>query len=87
MILLLAIANTLTVAQNQPNVDTILNNNIILNSYIRCILGTGKCNREGEQLKGKCIFNVIEIFLNIPLNAFKEHEPINFFHLLSILLQ
>lgn len=60
MLLLLAIANTLTEAQKQPSVDTILNNNIILNNYIKCILGTGKCNREGEQLKSECAwFNVI----------------------------
>lgn len=60
MFLLLAIASTFTEAQQQPNIDTILSNNIILNSYIKCILETGPCNQAGKQLKGECMFNVIE---------------------------
>lgn len=35
------------------NVDEILNNERLFNSYFKCLMNTGKCTPEGEELKRK----------------------------------
>jgi hypothetical protein len=37
------------------DVDSILRNERILNSYIKCMLDQGPCTAEGRELKGKII--------------------------------
>lgn len=50
---LLAVATSVTVAQKEPNIDAILNNQYVLNGYIKCVLEQGKCNKMGEDLKSE----------------------------------
>lgn len=38
------------------NVDQILNNERILNSYIKCLLEKGPCTSEGRELKSEFYF-------------------------------
>lgn len=52
-VVLLAVAGSFTVAQKEPNVDAILSNRFVLDSYIKCILDQGKCNKMGQDLKGE----------------------------------
>lgn len=54
---------TMTVIQAAPqkytnkfdniNVDEILGNDRLLSSYFKCLMDTGKCTPEGEELKSK----------------------------------
>lgn len=53
LMVLLAVASTFTEAQKQPNIEAILNNNFVLNSYIKCVLDQGPCNKMGQDLKGE----------------------------------
>lgn len=53
LIFLLAVANTFTVAQQEPNVGAILNNQYVLNGYIKCVLDQGPCNKMGKDLKSE----------------------------------
>lgn len=53
LIVVLATANKFTVAQQEPNVGAILNNQYVLNGYIKCVLDQGPCNKMGKDLKGE----------------------------------
>lgn len=46
----------LAAAQKEQNIGTILNNQYVLNGYIKCVLDQGKCNKMGEDLKRESIF-------------------------------
>lgn len=37
------------------NVDEILDNDRMLNAYFKCLMDTGKCTTEGEELKSEFI--------------------------------
>lgn len=57
------IATTMTVVQTAPakyttkydnvNIDDILNNDRLVTSYFKCLMETGKCTPEGEEIKRK----------------------------------
>lgn len=58
-VLLIGIVS-LAVAQKYPstldnvNIDTVLGNDRVVTNYIKCLLNTGACTREGKDLKRKC---------------------------------
>ncbi|KAL4119311.1 hypothetical protein QTP88_012136 [Uroleucon formosanum] len=55
------IATTMTIVQAAPaqyttkydnvNIDEILNNDRLVNNYFKCLMETGKCTPEGEEIK------------------------------------
>lgn len=57
------IATTMTMVQAAPaqyttkydnvNIDEILNNDRLVNNYFKCLMETGKCTPEGEEIKRK----------------------------------
>ena len=36
---------------NNINVESLLNNSRVVNAYLRCLLGTGACTKEGREIK------------------------------------
>lgn len=38
------------------NIDEIIENERLFKNYVDCMVGTGKCTSEGEDIKGKLIF-------------------------------
>ena len=46
------------------DVDQILNNDRILNNYIKCLLEKGPCTQEGRELKSK---SILILFVKHPL--------------------
>lgn len=60
--LLVVVASTVVVAAPQDkytikydnvNLDQILNNNRLLDSYFKCLMDKGPCTPDGEELKSK----------------------------------
>lgn len=45
-----------SVLNDEKKINAALNNNIILNNYLKCLLETGECTRDGRQLKSKWPF-------------------------------
>lgn len=43
------------------DIDSVLNNNRILTSYIKCLLDEGNCTNEGRELKSKSNLHIITI--------------------------
>lgn len=35
------------------NVESLLNNSRVVNAYLKCLLGTGSCTKEGREMKRK----------------------------------
>lgn len=45
--------NRYTTKYDNVNVDTILENDRVLNNYIKCLMEEGPCTPEGRELKSK----------------------------------
>ncbi|XP_054277286.1 ejaculatory bulb-specific protein 3-like [Macrosteles quadrilineatus] len=54
VVLLVVFASAVLAAKQQQesfNVDTVLSNPRVLNAYLKCVLGTGPCTKEGREMK------------------------------------
>lgn len=50
-----------TTKYDNVDLDAIIKNDRLLRSYIDCLLGTKKCNKDGEELKSKFGFELLLI--------------------------
>uniref|UniRef100_A0A1B6EN66 Uncharacterized protein n=1 Tax=Cuerna arida TaxID=1464854 RepID=A0A1B6EN66_9HEMI len=48
---LAAVAHSRAAPQDNFSVDSVLNNPRVLNAYLKCVLGTGPCTKEGREMK------------------------------------
>lgn len=48
---LLSVAAVLARQESVFSVDSVLNNPRVLNAYLKCVLGTGPCTKEGREMK------------------------------------
>lgn len=41
---------------DEKKISAVLQNDRVLSNYIKCLLETGQCTRDGRELKSKCQF-------------------------------
>lgn len=51
MIMVQGAPATYTTKYDNVNIDEILNNDRLVNNYFKCLMETGKCTPEGEEIK------------------------------------